>query len=462
MVTSLGKNAIKSLLLLIVVVCAFFFTTNSALAVTWDIVNIQTNVESSGFGTATITLDIPADISSDNGLYEFNTKEIPTDHNYWNLNNSNKCLPSYGGSSSFSAYTTFTIDNSVSNTDGTPTYADCSQSGNYYILFFNYTASSTTLYVASYYYNATIQQYLTAGEYGGNVCSTCSRIISTDPTYAENVGNPPLDVPYSINYYLTSFDSSETGTEYIKYEWVHALSLYNSEEIVDTSYATFEIQATTNGEVSFAIENLTATGTYNVNISMYRTVSPPWYAFWQDSTTEEIDSLNTYFIVGQETSQAEIDLAKENYINQPGAIESVINSALDSLLYTPPIGYATIVIDMFNTESASTTSALSITHNFPVGLPGEGNSITLDVGGGVSSTIAQIRQMNIATIDGDPFEVFMNYWTTLWYGVLGLWIVAKIFTSFNFSLERETRPHKSLKVYKHDYQKSGSINVTKG
>jgi len=169
---------------------------------------------------------------------------------------------------------------------------------------------------------------------------------------------------------------------------------------------------------------------------MFRIITAPWYKPWASDTRESIATYSSRFIVGTSTTQQQLDDASlfTGVPEDPTEIGARIDAMVNQLLMTAPIGYATIIGEMLLASSSATTSALSITHTFPTGSPGEGNIITLDLSSAISDSVNFLNTQDVDTIDGGAFDTFINYWNTLWYGALAFWIFSKIFTSFSFDL----------------------------
>jgi len=453
------KNAI---LLLTVTFGLLLSAATTVNAATWDIVNLSTSVNATDIGLASSTIYYPTELIGHNYFAEYYVKALPADNNYWNKQTTDHCYPKSGGSGGFSSATSsLDLKASFHQTSNTAFSSPlCNVSGNYYVIFRDSTASSTILYVATYYYNATINQFFPGGDYQDNTCTTCSRILGTDPTYGENLGLAPQSADFEVSYYLTDYDYDDEGEVYITYDWYHALSPYN-DEYPSGSYTSLPLSPTTNSIVSGYIgETLTYNGTYNVDIRMYRRITQPFWAFWRDDYDIQIDSLKTYFSLSTTTTETEIEDASRAATYTDSALMQQMDSMLNRLLHTPPIGYATIIVEMLNATSSASTTALSITHTFPTGQPGEGNVITLDIASGITEAISVINNTPVDTIDGSAFDTFMNYWNTLWYGALAFWIVAKVFGSFSYSLERETVVGGGAKPT--NYKKTGGVKGVTG
>jgi len=288
-------------------------------------------------------------------------------------------------------------------------------------------------------------------------CSTCTRIIQTDPT-----ANQTLATSSSYSgeiLYFVNPDDFISGSTYISYSTISLLNDY---------------LATTSGETNgflvlqagSSIRDITLTnivnGTYKLKINIYTLQEQPFWAFWRDDLITDFlvqDYTVTYY-VGSPTTQADIDLAKAEQearqFSPPQTLsanfKANLDEALNTFLYMPPIGYGTIIYNAFATTTA--TTAIAMTYTIAEGFPGEGLTLTLNASDAIANAISQIDSEVVATIDGSPFDEFMYYWQLLWYGALVIWIFKQVFGMFQLDITEE---HSWSKP--EEYQKSGNLTI---
>lgn len=276
-----------------------------------------------------------------------------------------------------------------------------------------------------------------------SLCSTCTRIISTDPGQETVATSTSRD--YFVDYYVSPDDFIE-GDTLIEVSYQHALG----SQIMPSGYSiyteTFRSSVFNSG-LNTAIFNFARTyipGTYNVYIKIYTEVTPPWWKFWATDVRTDLVSYNTYFHAATFTTAEEIEENNERIttsyyftnFGDPNSTASYLQGWTDRLLHGAPLGYATRIYEIFS-ATTSTTSNLSITHNFPSTSPAFGKTITLDLSGA--------SEFAIDYIGTERYADFMYFWRFIWYTLLALWLLKEIFGTFNISLEKESYEQKPSK-----------------
>jgi len=287
-------------------------------------------------------------------------------------------------------------------------------------------------------------------------CTTCTRIITTDPTENQIIATSSSYFA-SVDYYVSPSDYILNNT-YITYQIQSLLNDYQIETTAENYGET--VNNTGTSTASFNL-NLAIAGTYTVKVNIYTLSDPPWYLFWQDQTRTPLIQEYIYnFHSGSETTQADIDLAiaqqQARMEERPDTLalqaKAQLDQALNTFLYMPPIGYGTIIYNAFATTTA--TTSIAMTYTIAEGFPGEGLTLTLNASDAIANAISQIDSEVVATIDGSPFDEFMYYWNLLWYGALVLWIFKQVFGMFQLDITEE---HSWSKP--EEYQKSGNIKI---
>jgi hypothetical protein len=292
-----------------------------------------------------------------------------------------------------------------------------------------------------------------------NVSATSSAITAYEPYAEELLTATTTSYSASVSYYLLAQDIPTDGDVTVSYSYRHVLSDYQESQIVDN----LAVSQTNNGEqiTPFFLENLTQNGTYAVTIKLTANTPTPWWDIFSsyDYISEELDSVTYSFYIGTSTTPLQIQEAKQAWeeaqlINNDENALSQLNiwmqQGLNALLYMPPIGYASHIVDLLRATTTA-TSSIAITHTFPSNAPAglAGTVLTLDASTGLSDSIASIRAMDIETIEGDPFEKFMYWWNLLWYMALVVWILQQVFSMFEIDLTYNSKGG--------EYQKSGNV-----
>lgn len=261
-------------------------------------------------------------------------------------------------------------------------------------------------------------------------CSDCTRIISTDPSTGESV---PYSTSwdYYVDYYVSSDDYLDGSTK-IKLNYQHALyypHLINGYSIAHEQFTSSVLDSLDNTAI-FNFAYAYATGTYNVNIEIYRTIDPPWWNFWSDPTNETLATYNTSFYVDTPTSLTEYQTAQQNaennmvFINPadfPCDINDIKCMILDfssTTLHGVPFGYATRIYEILQATTSSSTD-IGLAFTFPSTSPASGKSISLSATDAIDEA-----QSKIGT---DFMNKLMSLWNLLWYTLLILWIIKQVF-----------------------------------
>jgi hypothetical protein len=226
--------------------------------VVWEPVYVPMNITSS-FGVATGTFQWPSDIILHNNRVEFGMKELPTNFNFYARPVNpylTQCYPLSGGTSSFqNGIQTITFTASTSQTSnnllGAP---DCDVSGTYYHIFRDTTASSTKLYILSWYYNAETNIYSSSNVLSSSTSTPTTQIPKNieilKPTYGTTTSS--TSVAYSVKF-KTPFSIDFRPTTTRKIVIIDAITLnedFVSETVIPANSS----------------ENLTINGTTTVPI----------------------------------------------------------------------------------------------------------------------------------------------------------------------------------------------------
>lgn len=103
-----------------------------------------------------------------------------------------------------------------------------------------------------------------------------------------------------------------------------------------------------------------------------------------------------------------------------------------------PWGYAYRIYEIFATATTTaTTSPISMTFVVPDELPAGGQSLTLNAGAGIQSSIAMISAVRVDSIDGDPWAQFLIYWNRIWWWLFAFWLLTQVTGTFGFNFHRE-------------------------
>jgi len=287
-------------------------------------------------------------------------------------------------------------------------------------------------------------------------CTTCTRITSHDPEVGETVATSTNTI--NIGYYISEDDycSSLLCQSYIK---IGVLEPLSSTKMVYVG----EVMRQGNNTFSHTFTDMGyATGTVTTEIEIFNdyTILPTntkllevykWYKVTANTEAETQAYASTTRSNDWET-QISIDEGSLDVgsTDNPNIISRVFVDTVNDFLRLPPWGYIYVFNDTMQNPTATDIATTTLTHTFPAGMPAEGLSITLDVASGVSSTIAMIRQQTVSTIDGDPFDKFLEYWETIWYIIFALWVIRETVQAFR-GVSIEYNPNAG------NYQKRGFV-----
>lgn len=268
-------------------------------------------------------------------------------------------------------------------------------------------------------------------------------------------------IPFVIETYITPDDIEENGSVItVQYDYRHALSVLGTSSSTPPTFRG--VDTITSSHFNYyqgVMSEAYATGTYYASIRIIKTTPPPWYVFFGNGSVETLDLAEYEFYVNASTTlQEKIDANQQWELEQTLTDDTTsfeqlniwMQQALNALLYMPPIGYASHIVDLLRATTTA-TSSIAITHTFPTNAPAglAGTVLTLDASTGLTDSIASIRAMDIDTIEGDPFEKFMYWWNLLWYMALVVWILQQIFSMFEIDLTYNSKGG--------EYQKSGNV-----
>jgi len=454
-------QSVNLILLFVIAVALWLVQAPTAHAqVPWTVEYLPAFVVSSStVGYGTLYIDNPDALIGNTRFHDNYVKTLPTNNNYYALQNSDKCYPLSGGSDGFTATSSVVLNASSHQTSNTSFGASaCNETGTYYIVSRDASASSTILYVAPYYYDATSNTFSTEDI----ACTSCTRIIAHDPEAYDTLTSPIAEQMYQFDWYVAEEDFVEDDT-YISFNYYHQLSQYRPEPIGATT--TTLITNWGHGDASGFLYRATEDGTYIVEITIYKEELNVWSNLFDGvynpvfSPSKTILATKKYaFYLGTSTTQNELDEARIEWETTQNNTEGTpidqitvwFEQAMNELLYMPPLRYASHFIDLLRATTTA-TSTIAITHTFPDNSPAglAGRTITLDATEGLANAIAVIRAEEVDTIEGDPFEKFMFYWNLMWYMALVLWIVQQVFSMYEIDLTFNSKAG--------NYQKSGSV-----
>lgn len=298
-----------------------------------------------------------------------------------------------------------------------------------------------------------------------NDCTTCTRFLSSSLEQDTDIDLLPFPTPYDINFYVNDDDFAIEDNDIVaKITIKHVLNSYDP---VAYSTETHEFILQNDGlqSVGGLLSEVTADGTYTVDISIYGEDTGFWNYF--DRNRVYYDSeLFTIFRATSTTQEQAINVASTtvNGENDPDFLETKFNDFKHTLLYAWPLGYAMFTYDILRGATSTATSSIVITHTVPMGMPGEGSTITLNAGTGLQDAVSNINALTISTIDGQPVDVFLSYWEMLWKIIFAFWLIKELWGTFgvSFGQERTTyhrenrRQEQNQEKYKEKtYKKTG-------
>jgi len=312
-----------------------------------------------------------------------------------------------------------------------------------------------------------------SSSYSNGICSTCTRIISNSLD-GETFASTSTSRVVTLEYYLSSSDASSYQKVVIDFSTMHYLynpSVNNAYQnyfyrtIKDiTASTTFEQDTEESTFFGTGIDEIEGTYAMYGHILGITITEAPWWKPWDDFyySTTTLASLGSKYFVGVATTNTEIEeqrridaeiIAAQS--EDDSLWERLTGEAVFTLTHTPPIGYATRIIEIFNATSTGTTSTMALTLSFPDELPApDGVTVDLNVG-----TALQNALNDIDLIDETTFDTFMTYWRLLWYGILVFWIVKQILV-FDIDFNVPERERLQWRVSREKgYQKSGKLKV---
>lgn len=278
--------------------------------------------------------------------------------------------------------------------------------------------------------------------YNAEECTTCTRIVSfNNPSYDQQFVATSTSFAYSFDYYISADDYIEpylcgpTETDQcgtiIEWEVRHMLGNMSGfgnpfNEHLDSGQQTVWTSGTTK---TFTTNiDLSATGTYyfKASIKNVQDQSGPWWLGGAIELTQEyfdVERISAH--ASTYTTPEEIErYAQQDYLNYI-MFESCTGmcrwaqDTIDRFIYTPPLGYAFIIRDIFN-ATTSTTSGLALTLTGATGTPLAGLSLTLDAGSAIEDAIDTLSYNGM-------WDRFMALWRVFWYTILALWILREVF-----------------------------------
>lgn len=149
---------------IVVLLSILFFSLPSGkiqAQVAWSIRSLDSTVTASSTNPqyATQVISFPSEIIGHSFDSERYVKILPTNNNYYARTSGQQCFPLNGGSGAFLATSSVALTPANQTSNTALGAVACNSTGNYYQIYRDVTASSTILYVATYFYDSATQEF---------------------------------------------------------------------------------------------------------------------------------------------------------------------------------------------------------------------------------------------------------------------------------------------------------------
>lgn len=343
-------------------------------------------------------------------------------------------------------------------------------SGNWHLsYFFNNVSFSTTTsgyYINEYHSSTTIQAY--ASFYWDADTQRAYDVLSQSteqyngtrvtewitPVPYETVGATTTTYAMHFKYLFTEadYDLSDNATN--KLTWTLTPPIFSTESVQN---GTFEVPYYSTELNAGGTLSLTATGTYNLSVSLYTEIdTDDWWNPFDNGDIEIVQKnmgdpkKNISIYVVTPTSQAEYDAwhleQDERYNTDPYGFGDLVQESFERIKMAKPQGYIFLLYDIIS-ATTSTTTPLSLTLTGATDTPLYGHTITLNASSASAFAITTLNQNGM-------WDKFMSLWNLVWYTLLALFILREVLGGFN--IERETVEEKPQ-----NYQKTGGVRGIK-
>jgi len=217
-------------------------------AATWTRVNLSFQITDSEQGYATTSVNFPDEILGHSYNVTNILNQLPQDNNYYNITNSIHCYPLGGGSYGFYNPGIRNLTNTHQTSNNAFGAPDCSVSGDYYIVYRDITASSTILYVASYFYNADTDQFSinATPTFDANYETGFNNVLNTRFTDLNITGTSSINI--DVDYYLDGQEInpqlSHRNPTYVKFWFGTTTNFSKVNEVIPVIAGTGSVSTT--------------------------------------------------------------------------------------------------------------------------------------------------------------------------------------------------------------------------
>jgi len=226
------------------------------------------------------------------------------------------------------------------------------------------------------------------------------------------------------------------------------LSTFNSEQLYSDVFSAY------------------ATGTHNLSYKIIEEVQPPFWQFWNDTVTQRIIAQNTqsfnlyavtdtielqslqseYEAIQQSFQDSQVSECSLNGVLSQACLEEKIDNGVFNITHTVPIGYATRIIEILSTSTA-TSAVIALDLAFPTSSPSHGKTLHLDISGTVQDSIDELNTQYDVT---GAYDKAMTLWNLFWYSILIFWILKEILGTFAFDFSPDSKTSKGSESFGND------------
>jgi len=282
-----------------------------------------------------------------------------------------------------------------------------------------------------------------------SVCSTCTRVISTDPSTGEYVATTTTGYMVSADYFVAN--GLQTGSS--ENDFCSGLSFLrvcttkiqiNVKRADSTQVYIYAEEVPDDGQqyIQHFFSEINSAGTYWLEIRIYNEFIGNNYL-----PSEDVLYYISKFYIGTPTSQAALDsfwgtteLTERNEfieegsidpgdLTSPGLIPRLFSKTFDDFVHLPPWGYAVVFNDTL--QNGTSTALGTLTMSFPTSSVAHGKTLELPLTTGFSGAITQINANGVTTSHGNQFETFLYYWNMIWYIMFAIWIAREVMGAFS-------------------------------
>jgi len=280
-------------------------------------------------------------------------------------------------------------------------------------------------------------------------CSTCTRVVSIDPSPGEHLATSTAGQQVTVVYYVS--DGLVSSDDYCNQ--VFGIGVCTTKisvgvkSVVSSEIYTYVEEVSAGGEeLSFFhfYDQINHSGTYWIEVRIYNTYVGGSYV---NALNEEVLYYVSTFYIGTPNTPEEIaGYVAENGLTdrveraEAGSLESgtlddpsFVSRAFEDLthefLLFPPWGYITIFNETLQNGTSTAIGTMNL--SFATSSPAYGKTLSLPITGASEDGIQYLRDHGVTGDQGDSWDTAIYYWNLFWYIAFIIWLMRELFGLFS-------------------------------